>query len=79
MLTIGWNVDPMDWSRPGAEAVYTRVVGAVRRESIVIVHDGGGPRDQTVVALPRIIRTLRARGYRLVTVPELLGLRARYA
>jgi peptidoglycan/xylan/chitin deacetylase (PgdA/CDA1 family) len=79
MLTIGWNVDPMDWARPGADAIYARVVGAVQRESIVIMHDGGGPRNQTVAALPRIIATLRARGYRLVTVPELLGLRPRYA
>jgi peptidoglycan/xylan/chitin deacetylase (PgdA/CDA1 family) len=79
MLTIGWNVDPMDWSRPGADAIYSRVVGAVQRESIVIMHDGGGPRNQTVAALPRIIATLRARGYRLVTVPELLRLRPRYA
>jgi peptidoglycan/xylan/chitin deacetylase (PgdA/CDA1 family) len=79
MLTIGWNVDPRDWSRPGADAIYSRVVGAVQRESIVIMHDGGGPRNQTVAALPRIIATLRARGYRLVTVPELLGLRPRFA
>jgi peptidoglycan/xylan/chitin deacetylase (PgdA/CDA1 family) len=79
MLTIGWNVDPMDWSRPGTDAIYSRVVGAVERESIVIMHDGGGPRNETVAALPRIIATLRARGYRLVTVPELLGLRPRYA
>ena len=77
MLTIGWNVDPFDWSRPGTDAIYSRVVGAVQRESIVIMHDGGGPRDETVAALPRIIRTLRARGFRFATVPELLGLRLR--
>ncbi len=39
------------------------------------MHDGGGPRGQTVAALPTIIRTLRGRGLRLVTVRELLGLR----
>lgn len=78
MLTIGWNVDPFDWSRPGTAAIYSRVVGAVQRESIVIMHDGGGARDQTVAALPRVIGTLRARGFRFVTVPELLGLRPRY-
>jgi peptidoglycan/xylan/chitin deacetylase (PgdA/CDA1 family) len=36
------------------------------------MHDGGGNRAQTVAALPTIITKLRARGYRLVTVPELL-------
>jgi peptidoglycan/xylan/chitin deacetylase (PgdA/CDA1 family) len=38
------------------------------------MHDGGGPRGQTLAALPRIIHTLRARGYKFATVPDLLGL-----
>jgi peptidoglycan/xylan/chitin deacetylase (PgdA/CDA1 family) len=72
--TIQWDVDPRDWSLPGADAIYVRVVGAVRPGSIVIQHDGGGDRSQTLAALPREIATLKARGYRFVTVPELLGL-----
>jgi peptidoglycan/xylan/chitin deacetylase (PgdA/CDA1 family) len=36
------------------------------------MHDGGGPRDQTLAAVPQIIKGLRARGFRLVTVPELV-------
>ena len=47
--------------------------------AIVILHDGGGPRDQTVAALRTLIPRLRARGYRLLTVPQLLGLRPRYS
>lgn len=78
MLTIGWNVDPRDWSLPGADAISRRVLEATRRGSIVIMHDGGGNRAETVAALPSIIRTLQSRGYRLVTVPELLGLRPGY-
>jgi len=78
MLTIGWNVDPMDWSRPGTGAIVRRVVETTRRGSIVIMHDGGGPRNETVAALPSIIRTLQSHGYQLVTVPELLGLRPAY-
>ncbi|MDQ6751276.1 MAG: polysaccharide deacetylase family protein [Actinomycetota bacterium] len=78
MLTVGWNVDPRDWSRPGADAIARGVLETTRRESIVIMHDGGGPREETVAALPSIIRGLQARGYRLVTVPELLGLRPVY-
>ena len=85
MLTIQWDVDPRDWARPGAGAIQAggpaaeaaRVLGGARSGSIVVMHDGGGPRDQTAAALPGIIATLKRRGYRLVTVPELLGLRAR--
>jgi peptidoglycan/xylan/chitin deacetylase (PgdA/CDA1 family) len=73
LATIGWNVDPSDWRRPGARAIYSRVVGAVRPGSIVVMHDGGGRRDQTVAALPRVISTLRSRGYDFATVPDLLG------
>jgi peptidoglycan/xylan/chitin deacetylase (PgdA/CDA1 family) len=73
MTTVIWDVDPADWSRPGTSAIYSRVVSATRPGSIVIMHDGGGDRSQTVAALPRIIRTLRHRGYSFVTVTKLLG------
>jgi len=75
MTTVIWNVDPRDWSRPGSDAIYSRVVSATRPGSIVVMHDGGGDRSQTVAALPRIIKTLRGRGYRMVTVSKLLGQR----
>jgi peptidoglycan-N-acetylglucosamine deacetylase len=44
----------------------------VRHRSVVLLHDGGGNRTQTVCALPRIIRELRARGYRFATVSDVL-------
>ena len=78
LLTVGWSVDPRDWSRPGSAAIYSRVASAVRPGAIVLMHDGGGSRGQTVAALPQIIATLRSRGYRFLTVPQLLGLPARY-
>ncbi|MEA2374302.1 MAG: peptidoglycan-N-acetylglucosamine deacetylase [Thermoleophilaceae bacterium] len=78
MNTIQWDVDPRDWSDPGSDAIYRRVTEAVRPGSIVVMHDGGGPRGQTVGALGRIIDTLRRRGYRFKTVPGLLGLRVAY-
>jgi peptidoglycan-N-acetylglucosamine deacetylase len=78
MRTITWDVDPSDWSNPGSDALYSRVVGAVRPGSIVIMHDGGGNRSGTLAALPAIIATLRARGYRFATVSELLGKRLIY-
>jgi peptidoglycan/xylan/chitin deacetylase (PgdA/CDA1 family) len=75
MNTVIWDVDPMDWSLPGSDAIYQRVVNNTQPGSIILLHDGGGPRGETVSALPRIIETLRARGYRLVTVSRLLGQR----
>jgi peptidoglycan/xylan/chitin deacetylase (PgdA/CDA1 family) len=73
MSLVTWNVDPTDWATPGADAIYQRVVGNVHSGSIVLMHDGGGNRSQTVEALPRIIATLHRRGYQLVTVSKLLG------
>jgi peptidoglycan/xylan/chitin deacetylase (PgdA/CDA1 family) len=75
MTTVLWDVDPTDWKRPGADAIYSRVVSNTQPGSIVLMHDGGGDRSQTVAALPRIIHTLRERGYRFATVSHLLGQR----
>jgi peptidoglycan/xylan/chitin deacetylase (PgdA/CDA1 family) len=73
LRTITWDVDPADWSTPGSAAVYSRIVGATQPGSIILMHDGGGDRSGTLAALPSIIDTLRARGYRFDTVTELLG------
>jgi len=59
-----WTVDPRDWSRPGVATIVHRVLSNVVSGSVVLFHDGGGDRSQTVAALPRILRTLKARGYR---------------
>jgi peptidoglycan/xylan/chitin deacetylase (PgdA/CDA1 family) len=76
--TLQWNVDPRDWSTPGTDAIVQRVVSTTHPGSIILMHDGGGPREQTVEALPRIVAALRARGYGFMTVPDLLGLRTVY-
>jgi peptidoglycan/xylan/chitin deacetylase (PgdA/CDA1 family) len=78
MATIGWDVDPSDYAQPGTAAIVQRVLAQVRPGSIIISHDGGGPRGQTLAAYPRIIATLHRRGYRVVTTPELLGFRPVY-
>jgi peptidoglycan/xylan/chitin deacetylase (PgdA/CDA1 family) len=75
MLTVQWDVDPRDWSLPGPRRILTTVRRQARDGSIVLMHDGGGPREQTVEALPAVIRSLRHRGFRLVTIPQLLRLR----
>jgi peptidoglycan/xylan/chitin deacetylase (PgdA/CDA1 family) len=78
LKTIAWDVDPADWSNPGSDAVYSRIVDAAQPGSIILMHDGGGDRSGTLAALPRIIDTLRARGYGFATVSGLLGKRMIY-
>jgi peptidoglycan-N-acetylglucosamine deacetylase len=78
LATVLWNVDPGDYTQPGTATIVQRVLAEVRPGSIIISHDGGGPRGQTLAAYPTIISTLRARGYRIVTIPELLGFRSVY-
>lgn len=58
-----WTVDPRDWSRPGTSTIVSRVLNNVHSGSIILMHDGGGNRSQTVAALPTILRTLKSRGY----------------
>ena len=72
MLTVLWTIDSEDWQRPGVEAIVSNVVSKAAPGAIVLLHDAGGDRSQTVAALPAIIQRLRAQGYRLVTVPRLL-------
>jgi peptidoglycan/xylan/chitin deacetylase (PgdA/CDA1 family) len=74
MLMVLWSVDPRDWRMPGVKAIVSSVMSAARAGAIVILHDGGGNRSQTVAALPAIIRGLRKRGFELVTVPRLIKL-----
>jgi peptidoglycan/xylan/chitin deacetylase (PgdA/CDA1 family) len=71
-LMVLWDVDSRDWTRPGVGRIVSNVVRRVRPGSIVLLHDGGGVRWQTVAALPLIVRQLRARGYRFVTVPRMM-------
>ncbi len=79
LATILWNVDPSDWALPGTAAIEQRVLAQVQPGSIVLSHDGGGPRTETLAAYPYIIGALRRRGYRFETVPQLLGFHTVYA
>lgn len=72
MLLVLWDVDTLDWSRPGADVIVQNALSQVQSGSIILMHDGGGDRTQTLAALPRIIAGLRQRGYQMVTVPTLL-------
>ncbi|MFN8052011.1 MAG: polysaccharide deacetylase family protein [Acidimicrobiales bacterium] len=60
---VTWTVDPLDWKRPGAGVIASRVLAATRPGGVVLMHDGGGNRSQTVAALPLVIQGLLNRGY----------------
>jgi peptidoglycan-N-acetylglucosamine deacetylase len=60
---VVWDIDSRDWTKPGTAAIVKRVVGGVRSGSVILMHDGGGNRSQTVAALPTILKALKAQGY----------------
>ena len=72
MLMVLWTVDTSDYRRPGVGAIVRSALSGARPGAIILLHDAGGNRSETVAALPRIIAGLRRRHYRLVTVPRLL-------
>jgi peptidoglycan-N-acetylglucosamine deacetylase len=72
MLMVMWTVDTNDYRQPGVAAIVHSAVQGARPGAIILMHDAGGNRSETVAALPQIIHELKARGYRLVTVPKLL-------
>ncbi len=72
MLMVLWSVDSDDYEMPGVNVIVDRVLDGVKPGAIVLMHDAGGNRSETIAALPEIIRGLRRRGYKLVTVPRLL-------
>jgi peptidoglycan-N-acetylglucosamine deacetylase len=63
MRQMMWTIDTADYTRPGASVIANRVLSKARPGAIVLMHDSGGDRSQTVAALDRILRTLKARGY----------------
>jgi peptidoglycan-N-acetylglucosamine deacetylase len=72
MLMVLWSLDTDDWQLPGVQTVVHRVLSGAKPGSIVLMHDAGGNRSETIAALPKVIRGLRKQGYKLVTVPQLL-------
>lgn len=73
LTTVLWSIDPRDWSNPGPQRIRQRVLAGLRPGAIVILHDNRDPSD-TVKALPDLLADLAARGYRVVTVGELLAM-----
>ena len=77
-VIVGQKIDPHDWRQVGGKQIPAQeIVNGVLRQAgngnIVLFHDGGGDRSQTVVALPQIIDALRTQGYQFVSVADLIG------
>jgi poly-beta-1,6 N-acetyl-D-glucosamine synthase len=79
-IPVGEHVDPVDWALPGAKKIVKMSLDQIHAvkpnmpRNIVLLHDAGGDRSQTVAALPVLIDTLKAQGYKFVTVSQLAGL-----
>src|SRR5450432_734409 len=72
-LVVLENIDPQDWAQPGADVILQRIKQQRHDGSIILLHDAGGDREQTVEALPRILDYLKARGDTVVSLSVLLG------
>ena len=72
MLMVLWSTDTEDYRQPGVGAIVRRALAGARPGAILLMHDAGGTRTQTIAALPLIVNALRKRGFRLVTVPQLI-------
>jgi peptidoglycan/xylan/chitin deacetylase (PgdA/CDA1 family) len=68
---VMWTIDPKDWKKPGANVIARRILDRIRPGSVVLMHDGGGDRSQTLEALKIVLGGLAARGYETVTLSEL--------
>lgn len=68
---IGWNVDTTDWKKPGADVIAQRIQSA-GPGNIILMHDGGGDRSQTVEGLRQALPKMKEQGYSFITVQELL-------
>ena len=78
LKVVEWSVASRDWTNPGVDVIVNRTVGKVKNGSVILLHDGDGvaqtdSRAQTVEATRQIIRELLSRGYRFVTVDEILA------
>lgn len=68
---IGWDVDTRDWSKPGAEKI-AEALKSVKPGQVVLMHDGGGDRSQTVEGLRTALPYLAQQGYKFITIDELM-------
>ncbi|MFF0345150.1 polysaccharide deacetylase family protein [Kribbella sp. NPDC004875] len=68
MQQVLWDVDTNDWKKPGSATIARRVLAGAHPGAIILMHDGGGNRAQTVAALDQALTGLAARGYGFATL-----------
>jgi peptidoglycan-N-acetylglucosamine deacetylase len=68
LTPVFWSLHAQDWTRPGTAAIEQAILGGLTGGSVILLHDGGGDRSQTVAALPSIIRAIRDNGLQPVAV-----------
>jgi peptidoglycan/xylan/chitin deacetylase (PgdA/CDA1 family) len=73
LLPITWSTDSKDWMRPGVKKIVATALKGAAPGSIILMHDGGGNRSQTIAALPLILKGLAKRHLISVTLPQLLN------
>ena len=71
-----WHLDTFDWKSPGEKKIINTVLKGAKPGSVVLFHDGGGNRDQTVRALKKVLPELEQQGYKFVTISELLEIQS---
>jgi peptidoglycan-N-acetylglucosamine deacetylase len=72
LLMVLWSTDTSDYTLPGVPAIVHSALAGAHPGAIILMHDGGGDRSETIAALPAIVRGLRKRGLEPVTIPRLM-------
>ena len=70
-----WHQDTEDWKDPGVNKIVNKVLGGLENGDVILFHDGGGNRDQTVQALARILPEMKNQGYTFITISEMINLK----
>jgi peptidoglycan/xylan/chitin deacetylase (PgdA/CDA1 family) len=68
LASVVWTADSRDFEKPGVDAIVASALKDLQPGGVILMHDGGGVRDQTIAALPRIIEGIQAAGYRIAPI-----------
>jgi peptidoglycan/xylan/chitin deacetylase (PgdA/CDA1 family) len=72
LLMVLWSTDTSDYTLPGVGAIVQRALAGAHPGAIILMHDAGGDRSETIAALPAIVKGLRKKGLEPVTIPRLM-------